>query len=62
MGIEPRECLAIEDTPAGIASATGAGVAVLALTNSYPEGMLTGAVRIVSSLADVRLSDLRRLL
>jgi beta-phosphoglucomutase len=60
--VEARECLAIEDTPAGIASATGAGVAVLALTNSYPEAMLTGAVRIVSSLAEVRLSDLRRLL
>jgi beta-phosphoglucomutase len=60
--IEPRHCLAIEDTPAGIASASGAGVAVLALTNSYPAAHLASAIRIVPSLADVRLADLRQLL
>ncbi|HEY6839031.1 MAG TPA: HAD family phosphatase [Geobacteraceae bacterium] len=54
-------CLAIEDTPAGIASATGAGITVLAVTNSYPASMLSHAVRIVDSLNDVSLDDLRRL-
>lgn len=60
-GITPGNCLAIEDTPAGIASARGAGVKVLAVTNSYPEEELTGADRIVASLASVNLQTLRTL-
>lgn len=59
--IPPSCCLAIEDTPAGIASAMGAGIPVLAVTNSYPAAKLCGAVRIVDSLADVSLDELRRL-
>lgn len=59
--IESGSCLAIEDTPAGILSATGAGVPVLAVTNSYPADRLSNAVRIVSSLADVRLETLHSL-
>ncbi len=58
-GIRPECCLAIEDTPAGIASARGAGLKVLAVTNSYPAEELSGADRIVSSLADVGLETIR---
>jgi HAD superfamily hydrolase (TIGR01509 family) len=54
-------CLAIEDTPAGIASARGAGLKVLAVSNSYPEEELTGADRIVASLANVNLQTLSNL-
>lgn len=57
-GISPATCLAIEDTPAGIASATGAGIPVLAVTNSYPATVLTGAVKIVDSLAALSLETL----
>jgi HAD superfamily hydrolase (TIGR01509 family) len=60
-GIMAGSCLAIEDTPAGIASAKGAGLKVLAVTNSYPEEELTGADRIVASLADVDIQTLRKL-
>jgi len=60
-GIAAGRCLAIEDTPAGIASATGAGLKALAVTNSYPEEMLGGAVRVISSLAGVDLAGLRLL-
>jgi beta-phosphoglucomutase len=56
--ITPGNCLAIEDTPAGISSAKSAGLKVLAVTNSYPEDELTGADRIVASLADVNLQTL----
>ena len=59
--IAPRTCLAIEDTPAGIASATGAGLSVVAVTNSYPADRLSGAVRVVDSLAVLTLSDLKTL-
>lgn len=51
--IDPARCLAIEDTPAGIASATGAGIPVLAVTNSYPAERLQDARAIVASLAAV---------
>lgn len=60
-GIVPAECLAIEDTPAGIASARGAGLQVLAVANSYPEEALAGASRVVGSLAGVDLQSLRLL-
>jgi beta-phosphoglucomutase len=59
--IRPESCIAIEDTPAGIASATGAGIGVLAVTNSYPAVRLAGARRVVDSLADVRIADLEAL-
>ncbi|NIQ95314.1 MAG: HAD family phosphatase [Desulfuromonadales bacterium] len=61
-GIIASRCLAIEDTPAGIESALGAGVPTLAVTNSFPEAMLGGAHRIVSSLVDLRLTDLESVL
>jgi beta-phosphoglucomutase len=60
-GILPLSCVAIEDTPAGIASATGAGISVLAVTNSYPADHLANAVRIVSSLDGLSLADLDQL-
>lgn len=49
-GIDPSSCLAIEDTPAGIASANGAGVRVVAVTNSYPADHLLSASKVVDSL------------
>ncbi len=50
--------LAIEDTPAGIASAKGAGLKVLAVTNSYEKEFLTEADRIVDSLEGITLKQL----
>ena len=60
-GISPENCLAIEDTPAGIASATGAGLKVMAVTNSYPEEELSGASKVLHTLAGVDLECLRTL-
>lgn len=58
-GICPADCLAIEDTPAGIASAAGAGMRVLCVTNSYPAERLAGAWKIVHSLEGIDLASLR---
>jgi beta-phosphoglucomutase len=60
-GITPAETLAIEDTPAGIQSAVGAGLKVLAVTNSYPPDDLQEADRVVTALAQVSIEDLHRL-
>lgn len=50
----PRESIAVEDTPAGIRSAKGAGLRVLAVTNSYGPGELAEADWIADSLENVR--------
>jgi len=50
--------LAIEDTPAGIASAKGAGLQVLAVTNSYEREFLTEADVVVDSLEGLTLEKL----
>lgn len=55
------ETVAIEDTPAGISSAKGAGMKVLAVTNSYPAGELAAADRCVASLADISIKDFSQL-
>jgi len=51
----PGASVAVEDTPAGIRSAKGAGLRVLAVTNSYDTGELSGADWIVDSLEKVRI-------
>jgi beta-phosphoglucomutase len=52
--------LVIEDTPAGIASAKGAGLKVLAVTNSYPKEALTQADSIVDSLEGLTIEKLNQ--
>ena len=41
---------AIEDTPAGIQAAQGAGLKVIGVTNSYPAETISQADRVVDSL------------
>ena len=60
--IAARRCIAIEDSPAGIAAARGADLHVLAVTTSYPAQPLAQAHRVVDSLADVSVESLDELL
>ena len=54
LGIDDPSCtIAIEDTPAGIMSAKGAGMKVLAVTNSYESNYLTEADAVTDSLSNV---------
>lgn len=48
--LSPEQVLAIEDTPAGIAAAKGAGLRVIAVTNSYPASHLSQADLVVEAL------------
>jgi beta-phosphoglucomutase len=59
--IPADRCVAIEDTPAGIEAAGGAGLRVLALSNSYAPAKLGAAEKVVPSLKDITKSDLARL-
>ncbi len=51
----PDRCLAVEDTPAGVRSAKGAGLRVLAVTNSCGGEQLSEADYLTDSLASVRI-------
>jgi beta-phosphoglucomutase len=60
LGIDPASCVAIEDTPPGLAAARGAGMRTVAVTNSFGAAALAGkADRIVASLKDVTVDTLR---
>jgi len=58
LGLEPGDCLAIEDTAAGIQSAAGAGLMTLGLTTTGPAASLTKAQRVIPDLAGVTLDQL----
>lgn len=59
--LSPGACLALEDTPAGLKAAKGAGLKVLALTNSYDRAYLGLADAVVDSLQGFTLDGLSRL-
>ena len=49
----PAECLALEDTPAGVEAAAAAGMQVLAVPNDYSRGLeFPGAAATLGSLKD----------
>jgi HAD superfamily hydrolase (TIGR01509 family) len=62
LGVDPARCVAIEDSPTGLASARAAGCALLAIPNHIPLlGDHVAAATVRSSLLEVDLPLLRRL-
>ena len=59
LALEPAHCLAIEDTPAGLESARGAGLMTLGLASTGPAERLRTATRVVDSLEGIDLNTLR---
>jgi sugar-phosphatase len=51
LGVDPGACVALEDAPAGIASATAAGAAVIAVRTTHADAELVGADAIVDTVA-----------
>jgi beta-phosphoglucomutase len=49
-GLDPSECVAIEDSRWGIESAKTAGMKCVGITNTYPASELTTADRVIASL------------
>jgi len=62
LGIEPKNCIVIEDAVAGVSAAKKAGMRCLAITNTHPRTSLTEADLIVDTLEAVSVSDLEQLL
>ena len=59
--IDPARCVVVEDSPAGIAAAEAAGIAVLGVATSYDACALGEADRVVASLAEVTVASLEAL-
>jgi len=62
LGVEPSQCVVIEDAPSGVRAAKAAGAKCIAVTNSFDASRLTEADLIVGSLANVSLATLTGLL
>jgi mannitol-1-/sugar-/sorbitol-6-phosphatase len=56
LGVNPAECLVIEDAPAGIRSAHAAGMKVIALASTYPTSALNEADAVVSKLDLIQIA------
>ena len=56
LGFEARECLVIEDAPAGINSAHAGGMKVVALAGTYPPSKLRAADAVVEKLKRIQIS------
>ena len=59
--LDPRRCVAIEDSRWGLESAQGAGLRCVGVTNSYPANELPQAELVVSGLGALTLTALDRL-
>ncbi|MDX1998112.1 MAG: HAD family phosphatase [Thermoanaerobaculia bacterium] len=55
--LHPHEVVAIEDSPAGIAAARGAGLATLGVAQTYPLAELGSADRAVLRVADLTVAQ-----
>jgi mannitol-1-/sugar-/sorbitol-6-phosphatase len=57
MGVDPRDCLVIEDAPAGLSAAHAAKMKAVALTSTYRAEELGSADAIVDSLAQIHIGS-----
>ena len=59
--IKPSECIAIEDSHWGLEAAAATHMHTIAITNSYSAESLKPAEKIIDSLTDLTMTDLRNL-
>ena len=59
LGVNPADCLVIEDSEVGLKSALNAGMSCIVIFNDYTKDHdFTGAVRVVSTAAELDLDDI----
>jgi HAD superfamily hydrolase (TIGR01509 family) len=62
LGVDPARCVAIEDSPTGLASARAAGCVLVAVPNHIPlEGDVVAGATVLASLLEADVPLLRRL-
>jgi mannitol-1-/sugar-/sorbitol-6-phosphatase len=57
LGMNPAECVVIEDAPAGIRAAHAAGMKVIGLTSTYPASALSEADAVVQKLSQIKIAS-----
>jgi len=57
LGLDPAECLVIEDAPAGIQSARAGGMKVVGITSTYAAERLAGADAVIGKLAEIKVTS-----
>jgi sugar-phosphatase len=55
LGMNPTECLVIEDAPAGIRAAHAGGMKAIAITSTYPASALQEADAVVEKLMQIKV-------
>lgn len=61
LGVDPARCVAIEDSPAGLASARTAGMRTIGLTTTSPRALLTDADVILDGLHQISAETVAKL-
>lgn len=56
LGLDPRECLVIEDAPAGIQSARAGGMKVIGMASTFTPSQLAAADGVVQKLTQIQVS------
>ena len=59
LGVNPSECLVIEDAPAGIRAAHAGEMKAIGITSTYPAAELLEADAVIQKLAQIRVGDMR---
>ncbi len=57
LGMNPAECLVIEDAPAGIRAAHAGGMKAIGITSTYPASGLQEADAVVQKLAQIKVRN-----
>jgi sugar-phosphatase len=57
LGVNPQDCLVIEDAPAGIQSARAGGMKVVGITSTYAEEALLSADAVIWKLEQIRVTS-----
>lgn len=57
LGMNPAECLVIEDAPAGIRAAHAGGMKAIGITSTYPASELQEADAVVQKLAQIKVRN-----
>jgi len=61
LNVKPKECVMVEDAPAGIIGAKKAGMKVIALSTTMPRASLVKADLIMESIKEITLDKLKSL-
>ena len=56
LGVDPGECLAVEDSPGGVRAARAAGMITIGVTNTHERSELGHAHAVISSLCELEVT------